>query len=83
MMLIIKADRKRYGGLIANLKNQHNQNIQGYPTNSQQAYQMLVDYVPINKMAPQHGHHDDGISYMQHKEDKSTGSVTCTAARAG
>ena len=29
MMLIIKADRKRYGGLIANLKNQHNQNIQG------------------------------------------------------
>ena len=83
MMLIIKADRKRYGGLIANLKNQHNQNIQGYPTNSQQAYQMLVDYVPINKIAPQHDHHGDGISYLQHDEDKSTASATRSAARAG
>ena len=34
MMLIIKADRKRYSGLITSLKNQHHQNIQGYPVNS-------------------------------------------------
>ena len=83
MMLIIKADWKRYGGLITNLKNQHNQNIQGYPTNSQQAYQMLVDFVPINKIAPQYDHHGEGISYLQHDEDKSTGSATRSAARAG
>ena len=32
MMLIIKADQTRYGGLIASLNNQHNQTIQGYPS---------------------------------------------------
>ena len=83
MMLIIKADRKRYGGLIANLKNQHNQNIQGYPTNSQQAYQMLVDYVPINKIPSQHDHHGEGISYLQHDEDKSAGSVSRNTSQTG
>ena len=55
----------------------------GYPTNSQQAYQMLVDYVPINKIASQHDHHGEGISYLQHDEDKSTGSVTHSTARTG
>ena len=83
MILIIKADRKRYGGLIANLKNQHNQNIQRYPTNSQQAYQMLVDYVLINKIASQRDHHGEGMSYLQHDEDKSAGSATRSTARTG
>ena len=83
MMLIIKADRKRYGGLIANMKNQHNQNIQGYPANSQQAYQMLVDYVPTNNIASQHDHHGGGISYLQHDEDKSAGSASRGTARMG
>ena len=44
---------------------------------------MLVDYVLINKGAPQHDHHGDGISYLQHDEDKSTASTTRSAARAG
>ena len=83
MMLIIKADRKRYGGLIANLKNQHNQNIQGYLVNSQQAYQMLVDYVPTNNVASQHDHHSGGISYLQHDEDKSAGSASRGTTRMG
>ena len=71
MMLIIKADRKRYGGLIASLKNQHNQNIQGYPANSQQAYQMLVDYVPTSSLSSQHDNHGGGISYLQHNDEKT------------
>ena len=44
--------------------------------NSQQAYQMLVDYVPTSNIASQHDHHGGGISYLQHDEDKSAGSVT-------
>ena len=76
MMLIIKADRKRYGGLIASLKNQHNQNIQGYPANSQQAYQMLVDYVPTSNVSSQHDNHQGGISYLQHDDEKMTDNAS-------
>ena len=83
MMLIIKADRKRYGGLIASLKNQHNQNIQGYPVNSQQAYQMLVDYVPTSNLSSQHDNHGGGISYLQHDDDKNTNNVSHSRARTG
>ena len=83
MMLIIKADRKRYGGLIASLKNQHNQNIQGYPTNSQQAYQMLVDYVPPSSASSHHDNHGGGISYLQHDDEKTTHSVSRNTAHSG
>ena len=82
MMLIIKADRKRYGGLIANLKNLHNQNIQGYPTNSQQAYQMLVDYVPMSNTTS-NDHHGGGMSYMQHDESKSVDTMSRSTTRSG
>ena len=83
MMLIIKADRKRYGGLIASLKNQHNQNIQGYPPNSQQAYQMLVDYVPTSSVSSQHDNHGGGISYLQHDDEKTTDSRGHSTIRSG
>ena len=53
MMLIIKADHKCYSSLTASLKNKHNQNIQGYPVNSQQAYQMLVEYIPTINLPSQ------------------------------
>ena len=72
MMLIIKADHKCYSALIASLKNQHNQNIQGYPINSQQAYQMLVDYVPTNNLPSQRDDDGGGISYLQHDDDRTT-----------
>ena len=83
MMLIIKANRKHYGGLITSLKNQHNQNIQGYPVNSQQAYQMLVDYVPTNNLPSQHENDGGGISYQQHDDDKTTDDVSCNTGRTG
>ena len=72
MMLINKADLKQYGGLIASLKNQHNQNIQGYLVNSQQAHQMLVDYVPTSTHYDNHG---GEISYLQHDNEKTTDNV--------
>ena len=71
-MLIIKADRKHYSALIASLKNQHNQNSQGYPVTSQQAYQMLVDYVPTNNLPSQQDNDGGGISYLQHDDDRTT-----------
>ena len=87
MMLIIKADQNQYSRLIASLKNQHNQNIQGYLVNSQQAYQMLVDYVPTSNILSQHDNHGGGISYLQHDEDKTTDSVSrsspCTGRSGG
>ena len=83
MMLIIKADQKRYGGRIASLKNQHNQNIQGYPINSQQAYQMLVDYVPTSNASSHHDNHRGGISYLQHDDEKTTDSVSQNTVRSG
>ena len=61
MMLIIKADQNQYSRLIASLKNQHNQNIQGYLVNRQQAYQMLVDYVPTSNI----------LSHMTTTEEES------------
>ena len=76
MILIIKADWKRYGGLIASLKNQHNQNIQRYPVNSQQAYQMLIDYVPTNNGSSKHDNHGGRISFLQHDDEKTTDSIT-------
>ena len=83
MMLIIKADRKRYGGLIASLKNQHNQNIQGHPANSQQAYQMLVDYIPTSSLSSQHDNHGGGISYLQHNDEKITDTMSHSTIRSG
>ena len=59
MMLVIKADHNQYSALIA---NQHNQNIQGYRINSQQAYQMLVDYIPTTKLPSQHDNDGGGDS---------------------
>ena len=61
MMLVIKVDRKRYSALIASLKNQRNQNIQGCPLNSQQANQMLVDYVPTASLSSQCDNDGGGI----------------------
>ena len=83
MMMIIKADRKHYGGLIASLKNQHNQNIQGYPVNSQQAYQMLVDYVPTNNLLSQYDNDGGGISYVQYDDDKTTDDSSHGTAHSG
>ena len=82
-MLIIKADRKRYGGHIASIKKQHNQNIQGYPVNSQQDYQMLVDYVPTSNVSSQHDNHGGGISYLQHDDEKTTDNVSCSTVHTG
>ena len=83
MMLIIKADWKQYGGLIASLKNLHNQNIQGYPANSQQAYQMLVDYVPTSSVSSQHDNHGGGISYLQHDDEKTMDTMSHSSIRSG
>ena len=83
MMLIIKADRKWYGGLIASLKNQHNQNIQGYPANSQQAYQMLVDYVPTSSVSSKHDNHGGGISYLQHNDENTTDTMSHSTIHSG
>ena len=82
-MLIIKADRKRYGGLITSLKNQHNQNIQGYPVNSQQAYQMLVDYVMTSTATSHHESHGGAISYLQHDDEKMKDNASRSTVRSG
>ena len=82
MMLKIKADRKRYGGLIASLNNQHNQTIQGYPVNSQQAYQMLLDYVPTSNVLSHHNNHRGGISYLQHNDEKMTDNASRSTVRS-
>ena len=81
MMLIIKVDHKHHGALIASLKNQHNLNIQGYPVNSQQAYQMLVDYVPTNSLPSQRDNDGGGISYLQHDDDRTTNDSSRAAGR--
>ena len=83
MMLIIKADHKHYGALIASLRNQHNQNIQGYPINSQQAYQMLVDYIPTNNLPSQCDNNGGGISYLQHEDDRTTDDSSHGAGHTG
>ena len=83
MMLIIKADRKQYGGLITSLKNQHNQNIQGYPVNSQQAYQMLVDYVLTSTATSHHENHGGAISYLQHDDEKMNDNASRSTVRSG
>ena len=83
MMLIIKADRKRYGGLITSLKNQHNQNIHGYPVNSQQAYQMLVDYVLTSTATSHHENHGGAISYLQHDDEKMNDNASRSTVRSG
>ena len=82
-MLVIKADHKQYSALIASLKNQHNQNIQGYPINSQQAYQMLVDYVPTSNLMSQHDNDGGGIAYLQHDNDRTTNDSSCGSSRTG
>ena len=55
--------------------------------NSQQAYQMLVDYVPTSNMTSQHDNHGGGISYLQHDDEKTTNNVShstvCTGQSGG
>ena len=82
-MFIIKADHKHSSTLIASLKDQHNQNIQGYPISSQQAYQMLVDYVPTNNLPSQHDNDGGGISYLQHDDDRTTDDTSRGGSHAG
>ena len=82
MLLAIKADCKWYSALITSLKTQHNQNIQGYLLNSQQAYQMLVDYVPTTSLSSQRDSNGGGIAYVQHDDDGTTGDSGCSGGHA-
>ena len=82
-MLVIKADHKWYSALIASLKNQDNQNIQGYLINSQQAYQMLVDYIPTTNLLSQRDNDGGGIAYLQHDDDRTTDNNSHGGGRAG
>jgi hypothetical protein len=67
MQLLLKADVKRYGGLIATTQNDFVSGQDKYPKEISKAYDLLVNFVNPNKHFSMDGQ-DGGMSFYQDED---------------
>ena len=70
MHFLLHSDNKRYGSLLADVQNDFVCNTDKYPKTLNKAYDMLVNYVNLNKL---HMSNDQGTGMSFYQEDAQYG----------
>jgi hypothetical protein len=66
-LLLLNADKKRYGELIRDIENNHTRNIGGYPDTPTAAFDILVNYKPSRS---RHVADEGGLSFYTDDQDE-------------